>query len=685
MEYLARYKYLLLLLVTATSLALFFNTNHSLAEDVDTDVPPATAAAAPSNKTPPPADVIPPKNTGPGGFDIFDVETKDVGPKTNDPTSAEQPLFQPDLQKKDIVGGTESGPDDILESDFDKTKTTAPGTAAGAVQPDTDSQPVADAPATTTPVADSKYSELKNHLTNFIKNFEDKKLATKTPENKPADAAAPSAPQQTANATAPNANAAVPSTDDLFGLDDKSKTAAAPVAPAPLDSTTAAPGTPAAAEPVATPQPAPSSTETAAATPPAQPAPTTPTTAISADNPLAEFANAPANNAAPAAPAPATPAQPVADVAPAVPVITAPAPVEVAPAAPKPAEIAASTPEAKPATEAVAPKIEEKPAVVAEKVAEKTEEVKPAAAEKAKPETAKKAEKKAKPVISPEDKEYIASLDKKMQNLPKNKQLSDSTLSTIDKVTPSIIPEKVGKKLPPESLTIDKSDNSEPLNEKDGIIRSTKNMDISVKKTAKKDKAVENKDKLDTAYRALLAGQIAAAISIYKDIIDKNPDNKDALFGLATAYHRNSQYDQARAIYTEILEKDPNNKEVLNNFLVLVAEESPESALIELEKLERLNSSFSPISAQIAMIYLKLNQPEKAERYLRRAVLLSPENVTYKYNLAITSDKLGKEQQAARLYSQILEAVRRGAIIPGDPDKIMDRLSYLEQKLSTSN
>jgi Tfp pilus assembly protein PilF len=177
----------------------------------------------------------------------------------------------------------------------------------------------------------------------------------------------------------------------------------------------------------------------------------------------------------------------------------------------------------------------------------------------------------------------------------------------------------------------------------------------------------------------LLAGQLAASSTIYKEILEKDPNNKDALFGLATAYHKNSQFDQARDIYTKILEKDHNNKEVLNNFLVLVSEEAPEDALIELQKLERINSDFSPIPAQIAMIYLKMNNPQKAERYLRRAVILSPDNITYKYNLAITSDRLENHRQAIRLYRQIVEAVQNGAVIPGSIENIQERLTFLEE------
>ena len=180
------------------------------------------------------------------------------------------------------------------------------------------------------------------------------------------------------------------------------------------------------------------------------------------------------------------------------------------------------------------------------------------------------------------------------------------------------------------------------------------------------------------AYNALISGQISAAIRMYKDVLAVEPHNIDALFGLATGYHRNYETAQARKIYVEILEMDPNHKQALNNFLVLVADQAPEDALIELQKLERINPQFSPVSAQIGMIYLKMGQTVQAEQYLRRALKLSPTNTVYLYNLAIVVDKLGKTDMAIALYKKILNAARIGSNIPGSIQKINERLQYLE-------
>ena len=53
---------------------------------------------------------------------------------------------------------------------------------------------------------------------------------------------------------------------------------------------------------------------------------------------------------------------------------------------------------------------------------------------------------------------------------------------------------------------------------------------------------------LEKAYNAVAAGQTEIAMGIYKNILANNPDNKSALFGLGTLYHRAGQLDAARKL-----------------------------------------------------------------------------------------------------------------------------------------
>ncbi len=182
---------------------------------------------------------------------------------------------------------------------------------------------------------------------------------------------------------------------------------------------------------------------------------------------------------------------------------------------------------------------------------------------------------------------------------------------------------------------------------------------------------------LDKAYNALIRGNTEIAVQIYRDVLNAEPNNKYALFGLATTYHKLGMTKQARPIYGRLLELDPYNKEALNNFLALVGEEAPESAILYLEQLKGQNSDFSPIYAQLASLYSKQNNNQLAIENMQEAILISPENLVYQYNLAVMYDKAKQGDRAAMLYRQLVKSGLDGKELPASLSDIQKRLTYL--------
>jgi Tfp pilus assembly protein PilF len=182
---------------------------------------------------------------------------------------------------------------------------------------------------------------------------------------------------------------------------------------------------------------------------------------------------------------------------------------------------------------------------------------------------------------------------------------------------------------------------------------------------------------LESAYDALIAGNQEEAILLYRRVLDQQPENKLALFGLATTYHRAGQLQLARPLYGKLLAIDPNNAEGLNNFLVLLADESPQEALAEMKKLQQTHPDFSPLPAQMAVIYEKAGDVESALKSMKHAIDLSPENIKYRYDMAVMLDRAGGWEQAADYYEQLLTANDRGEKIPANPEEIQERLTFI--------
>jgi tetratricopeptide (TPR) repeat protein len=207
-------------------------------------------------------------------------------------------------------------------------------------------------------------------------------------------------------------------------------------------------------------------------------------------------------------------------------------------------------------------------------------------------------------------------------------------------------------------------------------------VEITVSHRKKSEKPVNVEQKIAMAYKAMVSGQTEAAINVYKQVLEVQHRNKTALFGLATAYHRNNQLQQARSIYLEILQLYPKHQEAMNNFMLLVAKEDPNKALNELKKIERVNPNYSPVLAQIGMVYLQMENLKQAKSYLARAVGLTPGNASYLYNYAVILDSSGEEKQAVIFYQRLLKEVDRGAVIAGSVEKVVRRLEFLKRKLN---
>ena len=192
------------------------------------------------------------------------------------------------------------------------------------------------------------------------------------------------------------------------------------------------------------------------------------------------------------------------------------------------------------------------------------------------------------------------------------------------------------------------------------------------------DKTEDIEKIIKNAYEAALVGQYEASISLYKKALKMNPDDKNAMYSLATLHHKQKQLEEATNLYRKVLSIDPSNKDALNNFLVIISETNPESALSELQELSSVNPEFTPVQAQIGMVYAQQGKYKDAEQYLRRAILLDPTSVTYQYNLAVLYDRMKRYKEAMILYKRVLDAGYLGNVLPQSNDSIKQRIKSIE-------
>ena len=184
-------------------------------------------------------------------------------------------------------------------------------------------------------------------------------------------------------------------------------------------------------------------------------------------------------------------------------------------------------------------------------------------------------------------------------------------------------------------------------------------------------------DNLKYGYDALLSGQLESAIAYYKKVLDQEPLHKDALFGLATAYHVGKQYEQAYDAYLDVIALDQNYKPALNNFFILASQYMPENAIEHLEDVQKHNPEFAPLVAQLGLIYARQEQYGRAIHNLNKAIMLDPDNLDYRYHLAVILDHMGESELAIKMYDHLLLEHRKGADLIESPEAIYTRRQAL--------
>lgn len=194
--------------------------------------------------------------------------------------------------------------------------------------------------------------------------------------------------------------------------------------------------------------------------------------------------------------------------------------------------------------------------------------------------------------------------------------------------------------------------------------------------------SLRSRDTVADAYRLLLRGDFHAALASYEAVLEEDPRSLQALLGRAAALHKLRRLDEARLAYERVLAADSNNREALTNLLAIIAAAAPQEALSRLTALERTAPGFTPVLAQIALVYGQMGADAEAIAYLEKAVAQDPSNLTYRYNLAILLDRAGQRAAAAQAYQAVLAGLRaHGETSTGagglSADRIKARLDYL--------
>ncbi len=182
---------------------------------------------------------------------------------------------------------------------------------------------------------------------------------------------------------------------------------------------------------------------------------------------------------------------------------------------------------------------------------------------------------------------------------------------------------------------------------------------------------------LERGYAALIRGDIPQAKTAYEAALNSDPNNIDALHGLAAVYQHLGNSIQAEQHFRRALEVDPKDNLALAALINLHGQASQPQAESRLKSALADRPDDPATNFALGNLYSQQDRWGDAQQAYFRAMTGDPENADYLFNLAVALDHLHQEKLAAQFYGRALDAIQKRA--GGfDPAQVSERLKKLQ-------
>lgn len=160
------------------------------------------------------------------------------------------------------------------------------------------------------------------------------------------------------------------------------------------------------------------------------------------------------------------------------------------------------------------------------------------------------------------------------------------------------------------------------------------------------------------AYAAWRAGNTDTAKALYGEVLNGDPNQVDALLGLATIAAREGDRGRAEGLFFRVLDADPRNATAHAGLLALSGSadaNQTESRLKTLLAQSNDQSTNGTLHFALGNVYAGQQRWNEAQQAYFKAHVGDAENPDYAYNLAISLDRLGQPAVARKYYAAALK------------------------------
>ena len=159
---------------------------------------------------------------------------------------------------------------------------------------------------------------------------------------------------------------------------------------------------------------------------------------------------------------------------------------------------------------------------------------------------------------------------------------------------------------------------------------------------------------LTAAYQAYQSGDLGTAWQRYREVLLKDPKNRDALLGMAAIAQQQGQDETAIQYYKQVLVLDPRDPVAQAGMSAFYTGDAA-------GKESRLKQSLAQTPQSAALhfalgnLYTEQSRWGEAQQAYFNALRLEPANAQFAFNLATSLDHLGQAKLAAQHYRLALQ------------------------------
>ena len=182
------------------------------------------------------------------------------------------------------------------------------------------------------------------------------------------------------------------------------------------------------------------------------------------------------------------------------------------------------------------------------------------------------------------------------------------------------------------------------------------------------------------AYQALQSGKLDQAEALYRAVAETEPQNLDAMLGLATIAAQRGNAQQAIGFYERALELEPRNPVAQAGLISIIGQADPQMSESRLKQLiAREPQPFLYFS--LGNLYARQSSWASAQSAYFQAYQMQPDNPDYAYNLAIGLEHLSQPKLALTYYRKALELSFQKGQANFDQNRVIERIGQLSARL----